>query len=108
MPNINDLLGTKDRKLQAQRVAQLIRDATAPVIDLIIRFDPRADDVTLQWVGIDRLPIEFLKKMIEQARQIIEEKEIRAKLQQEQAAQIPLPLPETPPADAGPAELGGS
>lgn len=40
-PHMADLLLTKDKEEQARRVEQLINLGGAPVVDIVVRYDPR-------------------------------------------------------------------
>jgi hypothetical protein len=68
-----EILGTAKPDEQAARVAQLLQ---APVVDLIIRYDGRADRCDVVVLG-GNLHVEMAYKLLERAREEIHKIEIR-------------------------------
>lgn len=72
---LSQLLGTGDRAGQVARVKQLL---TAPIIDVVIRVDGRADQVTGLSVIGGQLSAETLYKVLDQVRDQIRQAELQA------------------------------
>lgn len=70
-----ELLGTSDFGEQVSRVKRLL---TAPVIDVIIRVDARADQVTGLTVIGGTLTPEILYKVLDQVRDQVRQAELQA------------------------------
>ena len=86
---LKELLGTGNRKEQAERVAGLLQVASAPVIDVIVRFDGRVKSVVDVLVVGGSADFQSVYKILEQARQVLLAKEqaqvAQAKAQDEAA-----------------------
>ena len=93
MTTIAKLLEVEDKKEQVEKVEELLKIASTPVIDLIIRNDG-LDEVTLNIIGGD-VAFETLYKMLDLARQAIHQQEIQmAVMAQHQQSQESLDTPE--------------
>ena len=75
--DIEVLLGTKKASEQAERVKQIITMATAPVIDLIVRYDPRGDMVGITVIG-GELQADDIHKILNAATEMLHKKELEA------------------------------
>ena len=75
--DIEVLLGTKKASEQAERVKNLIAMATAPVIDVVVRYDPRGDMVGLTVIGGD-LQAGDIQKILSAAKEMLHQKELEA------------------------------
>lgn len=82
--DIEVLLGSRKPSEQAERVKSLLTMATAPVIDLIIRYDPRGDMIGITVIGGD-LPAGDIFKILNAAEEMIRRKEL------EQAKELSIP-----------------
>lgn len=101
MPKLNELLETKSRKEQEKRVEQLLQAFNSPVIDLVIRFDPRIDGVSVTVIGGD-VTFRTIYHMLDSARDIIREREIKASIdQQGMQPDAPPQHPDQPAEDNG-------
>lgn len=95
-PTLNDIFGTKNKALQAERAGQLFN----PVIDLIVRFDGRFGNVTIDAFGGHITPSEA-RQVLQKAIEGLNEKEAEMLAQQKlEEAQAPPP----PPPYVGPEE----
>ncbi len=74
---IEALLGTKKASEQAERVEHLLKMAAAPVVDLVIRYDPRADMIGLNVIG-GELPVADILKILHAAEDMLRQKELEA------------------------------
>lgn len=77
MKNLAEQLGTKDRAQQGKRVQQLLALASMPVIDIIVRYDPRTDTVGITTIGAN-LPGEQIQHILAAARDLIHRNELDA------------------------------
>ena len=76
---LKDLLGTEDKEKQIEVVQELIKAASSPVIDLVIRYEN--DEVTLSIMGGD-ISFDAIYKMLDLTRQTIHKQEIETAVQQ--------------------------
>jgi len=75
--DLASLLGTKNRDEQTAKVQALLNAAQAPVVDLVIRFDARTQQVTLAAIG-GRLAPDIVYFLLEQARAKLRAEELAA------------------------------
>ena len=80
--NIKELLGTEDKKEQLERIQELIAKAANPPVDLLIRYEPIADQVSVNVIGGD-VVFEILYRMLELTRQALHRSEMEALMQQQ-------------------------
>ena len=92
-PTLNELFGTKSKKEQAKRAQSLIGQINAPVVDLIIRFDGRTNQLNISLIGPD-LKIEDLYKILDGARDMLRERELQAINAKESQEQSDIPTEE--------------
>lgn len=79
MKTMKELLGTDDKKKQAELVELLVKAAASPVVDLLIRYENEQINLTI--MGGD-VHFDIIYKMLELTRQAIHQKEIEAAVQQ--------------------------
>ena len=92
---LHELLGTKNKKEQTKRVLSLVNQINAPVVDLVLRYDGRTDQLNISLIG-PSVSIDSLYKILDGARDMLKQQEfegMKAKENQEQAA----PMSETKP-----------
>jgi hypothetical protein len=82
---INELLKTNEIEKQAEIIKGLIEAASSPVIDLIIRHDPRTGSTTPVVIGAN-IDYPTAYAILDQARAILHQAEL------EQAAGKPVPI----------------
>lgn len=98
---VAELLGTKDKALQVERIKQV---ASAPVVELVVRLDGRTNQVSFSvWGG--QLPPAVAYQMLDACRDLIRRDELAAVIQRENghvappaivdARAAPEPEPET-------------
>jgi hypothetical protein len=88
-PTIETLTGTKDKVKQADVLLNL---ANIPIVDLVIRFDPRNGQITLATIG-GPLEVAAIYAIMDKAREMLHKKELEAVAQKEQT---PQPVPDQP------------
>ncbi len=82
--DINQITGTKDRAKQAEI---LLGTVGAPVVDLVIRYDGRTNQIAITTIGGD-IPIQAAYTLLDKAREILHQREIEA-LAKKDEPQIP-------------------
>jgi len=75
--DIETLLGSKKASEQAERVKTLMTMATAPVVDLIVRYDPRGDVIGITVIG-GELQAADIQKILTAAKDMLHQKELEA------------------------------
>lgn len=80
--NLSDLLGTKNKKEQAEKVGQMIRALNMPVIDMVIRYDGMADQVNVSILG-GNLSFEVAHRILDLARKNLQQEEVKASIDQQ-------------------------
>jgi len=85
---IHELLGTKNKKEQAERITALMGQINAPVLDLIIRFDGRTNQVGISIVGPD-FQLRTLYAMLDAARDMLKKQEYEALEEKQPNAPMP-------------------
>ena len=95
-PSLNELLGTKNKKDQARLVQSLVGKFNAPVVDLVLRYDGRMDQLNISLVGPD-ISIENLYKILDVARDMLKRREFEAMKEKEDQGQPNAPAPEIKP-----------
>lgn len=101
---LSKLLGTPDREQQVERVKRLL---AAPVVDVIIRVDGRADQVTAINVVGGQMSPDVFYRVLDQARDMMRRQELQALAQQNGHATSPpleKPAEEKPPDEEAVAE----
>jgi hypothetical protein len=81
--NIDKVLQTKDKAKQAEVFLSI---ANAPVIDLVIRYDGRTDQLAVTTIGGD-IPLPAAYSLLDKAREMLHNKELEAVAQKEKPAQ---------------------
>lgn len=71
-----DVLNTKSKDEQLQRVQSLIKMVQAPIIDIIVRFDARSGQIGTNLVGVENLPAKDIVEILEAAAKSIREQEV--------------------------------
>lgn len=84
--DIKELLGTEDEEEQVKKVQALMDTATRPPIDVLIRYDQNADQISLSFMG-GNVPFEVIYRALDLARQALHKSEIEAAVQQKDAAE---------------------
>jgi len=74
--NLSDILNTRSKKEQVERVQTLIKLVQEPVIDIVVRYDPRINSLTSSVIGINELPAQDAIKILESAIEQIRNAEI--------------------------------
>lgn len=77
---IAELLGTKDKDEQEKIIKALIQAAQAPVIDIVIRYDARVDQMGIQFIGGD-IPLVLAKRVLAAAQENLHQQELQATAQ---------------------------
>lgn len=94
---MHELLGTKNKKEQVMRVKTLMGQTNAPVVDLIVRYDGRTDQLNISLVGPD-ISIENLYRILDGARDMLKQREFEAMKEKEDQDPPPVdPTRQTPP-----------
>lgn len=83
-PTLAELLDTKDRRKQAERVAKLF----SPVIDIIVRFDGRSGQISMLALG-GELSGADARLILNKAQEQLMQEEAQAMAQQEAANESP-------------------
>ncbi len=78
--DINQITGTKDRAKQAEI---LLSTVGAPVVDLVIRFDGRTNQIAITTIGGD-VPLPVAYSLLDKAREMLHQREIEALAKKEQ------------------------
>jgi len=73
---LSDLLQTKDPKDQVKRVQELIQRVQSPVIDVIIRADPRFQSVEVIIIG-GNINFESAYMILDRAREWLRQRELK-------------------------------
>ena len=73
-PKIAELLRTKDRKEQADRIEALIQAATAPVVTIAIVFDQRSNRIAV--VPVDPVSADDLHSILDHAKEYVRQVEL--------------------------------
>lgn len=78
MNDIAKLLGTKNKKEQVQRVEALQQAVAIQPVDLIVRYDPRVNQVTgITAIG-DRLTPDQIRIILQATEELLRKSEIEA------------------------------
>lgn len=93
-PNIDKVLGTKDKERQAEIFLQV---ANAPVIDIMIRFDGRTGGLDVAVVG-GKLDLEQFNRIVDAVKEQLRKQELEAVIGQARQAE-PIQDGEDVPAD---------
>jgi hypothetical protein len=83
MSTIKELLGTDNRKEQEAKIEGLLSNASKPVIDLVIRYDHLADQISLTVIGGD-IAFDTIHRMLDLTRQAVRQQEVATALSQQQ------------------------
>lgn len=83
---VAEILGTNNKKEQAAHIQELLQMVNAPVVDLVVRFDARTQQVSVEVVGPDVLG-SVAQQILEAAKNMLHQKEL--------AAAVELSAPET-------------
>ena len=94
---LSDLLQTKDPKDQVKRVQELIQLVQSPVIDIVIRADPRFQSVEVIVVG-GNINFESAYMLLDRAREWLRQRELKEVTKPGQVGITPAPGPEQPAA----------
>lgn len=79
-PNpIAEFFGTSNAKEQIDIAKGLQAAATAPIIDVIVRFDPRVGQIGISIIGGD-VPVEIARKILQGALDQLHEQEVKMAL----------------------------
>jgi hypothetical protein len=103
---LSDLLQTKDPKDQVKHVQELIQLVQSPVIDVIIRADPRFQSVEVIVIG-GNINFESAYMLLDRAREWLRQRELKEIAKPGQvgvAPQTPAPGPEQPVPEPVPVE----
>jgi len=79
--NIAEMLGTKNKKEQEEKIAKLIKALNMPVIDVVIRFDPIPDQVGVTVIG-GNLGFDVANHILDLVRKDLQKQEITASIDQ--------------------------
>lgn len=101
---LSDILQTKDPKDQTKRVQELIQLVQAPVIDVIIRADPRFQSVEVIVVG-GNINFESAYMLLDRAREWLRQRELKevtkpGEVKPAENIEQPVPAPESVPVEA--------
>lgn len=77
--NLAEMLGTKNKKEQAEKVAQLLRIVNMPIIDVVIRFDPIVDQVDVRIIG-GNIGFDVAHHILDLTRKHIQQDEVKASI----------------------------
>lgn len=81
---LHDLLNTKNKSQQVERVQQLLNAAGAPVIDLVVRVDTRTQQIGVTVIGIQELDHETAYAILQAAQDNLRKQAIAALQKQAQ------------------------
>jgi selenophosphate synthetase-related protein len=96
-----ELLGTKNKKEQAEVIKAMQRALQMPVIDMVIRFDAAADQVIISIIG-GRVAFDAANHILDLARKEIHRQEVIASIdQQAKQGDAPPPHLDLPAEDNG-------
>jgi len=99
--SLAELLGTKNKKEQEQKVQNLLRAVQMPVIDMVIRYDGVADQVNVMILG-GNVAFEVAHRILDLARKEIQRDEVKASIDQQAKQNGGPPLhPDQPAEDNG-------
>lgn len=79
---LHDILDTKNKTEQVRRVEHLLQMANAPVVDLIVRYDTRSQQLGISVIGITELDSEAIHQILTAAQDSLRQQE-KAALQQQ-------------------------
>ena len=89
-PTLASILQTKNKEQQVSAVQGLIQLAKTPVVDIVVRYDGRSEQVGLTIIGIEQVTTEAIYKILDMAREQVRQNELQQAAQQAQhAAQAP-------------------
>ena len=98
--NIAEMLGTKNKKEQEEKVAKLIKALNMPVIDVVIRYDPIPDQVGVTVIG-GNLGFDVANHILDLVRKDLQRQEIIASIDQQVKQNDGQPEhPDLPPEDS--------
>lgn len=96
---LSDMLQTKDPKEQVKRVQGLVQLGQLPVIDIIIRADPRFQSVDVVVIG-GNVNFESAYMILDRAREWLRQRELKEVTKPGQVALDTMPVaPQTPAPD---------
>lgn len=99
MPKIHELLGTKNRKDQEQRVQQLLNSVNNPVVDVIVRFDPRYQEPIIVEVIGGTITFVQAQRILDGAKEVLRMREVKASIDQQGMPPDELPQHPDQPAE---------
>jgi hypothetical protein len=102
---LHDLLNTKNKGEQVKRVENLLQLAGAPVIDLVVRYDTRTQEIGISVIGVDDLPTEAMHQILGGAQEGLRRQEKAALQQRLEQANTPQDPPAGPDGVPLPEEL---
>ena len=78
MNDIANLLGTKDKKEQARRIENLQQAVTIQPVDLIMRYDPRINQITDMAAVGGKLGADQIRIILRAAEEMLRQLELKA------------------------------